>query len=447
MKLFLISILMSVPLVAIAQNCGSDKVLVFKDGKRDCASNYAKLVSRTSTPTGTDSPVPLLELYDTYRIFSFADSFCGASGTRWNASGGWYANDQGALNFCNGNLSVARRDNPERFKDCKCELVISAEQLGKNLIKIDIASEKFSEKYSSANASSDLRVKKDYEDRQLAAERARLEAEKQALEKARQAKLKEDEDRQKERARLEADRQLLEKTRLAQIKETEQRNREIARLEAEAKVRDQKMRAELQSRTTTVDERFQQGKATGSAGSWAIYKSGVPFQQQQFCRITENFRQEIEDAKSQKNQIKENVAFRTREQRLTALMPDGNFSNWIVRAVSVKQASDGSAAVLFELPCDVVIGSHACGQNAKSFIGTISENSRLYTELVTISVGDFLGVSGNFNFVDEKAAFQKGRSVASFRSMLADSHCEAKDVAKPGSDFFASSIATLSNLK
>jgi len=200
------------------------------------------------------------------------------------------------------------------------------------------------------------------------------------------------------------------------------------------------------SRTTRVDERFQQ-RGTGSAESWAMYKTGVPFQQQQFCRILENFREELSVAQAQRNQIKENMAFRTREQRLTALMPDGGFSNWIVRAVSVKQASDGSAAVLFELPCEVVIGSHACGQNAKSFIGTIPENSRLYSELVNIAVGDFLGVSGSFNFVDETAAFQKGRSVASFRAMKSDSHCEAKDVAKSGTDFFASGISTLSTLK
>lgn len=203
---------------------------------------------------------------------------------------------------------------------------------------------------------------------------------------------------------------------------------------------------QMMSRTTRVDERYQQ-RGTGSAESWAIYKSGVPFQQQQFCRILENFREDLAVAQAQRNQIKENMAYRTREQRLTALMPDGNFVNWIVRAVSVKQASDGSASVLFELPCEVVIGSHACGQNAKSFIGTIPENSRLYSELVAISVGDFLGVSGNFNFVDEKAAFQKGRSVASFRAMKSDAHCEAKDISKSGTDFFASAISTLSTLK
>jgi len=291
------------------------------------------------------------------------------------------------------------------------------------------------------------RLAKLKEDEERQRELTRIEAERQALERARLAKLKEDEERQKQAAKLEADRQLLEKARLAQQREAEARAADIARLEAEAKAREQRLLAQVQARTTTVEERFQQGKQTGPAGSWALYKSGVPFQQQQFCRITENFRQEIEDARNQKNQIKENIAFRTREQRLVALMPDGIFANWIVKAVSVKQASDGSAAVLFELPCDVIIGSHACGQNAKNFIGTIPENSRLYLELANISVGDFLGVSGSFKFIDEKAAFEKGRSVASFRAMAVGSHCEAKDVAKAGVDFFASSLRTLSNLK
>jgi hypothetical protein len=203
---------------------------------------------------------------------------------------------------------------------------------------------------------------------------------------------------------------------------------------------------EMKSRTTLVNEKYSK-PVTGTAETWATYMSGVPFQQNQFCRIIQNWREELSLAQQQRNQIKENIAHRTREQRLTALMPDGNFQNWIVRAVSVKQASDGSAAVLFEMPCDVVIGSHACGLTPKTFIGTIPENSRLYSELVSISVGDFLGVSGSFSFIDEKAAFKKDRSVASFTTMKAGTHCDAKVVAKPESEFYASQVMTLSTLK
>jgi len=474
-----------------AQSCPSGKTLIFSDKRKACLDDYP--VFRDTPIQVRGKEITFNRAYEDFGGFlSVAASECGAVGSAWVLAPATHIMDMRnrAIDKANNDAvqacaaSLQQRSIDPKRPDCECQILLNANSQSNTQVVIERSREQFASVFQGgalpapASATSAPPKGGEVADRQLRAlaaersrleaerqalekarqakvkedddrqkERARLEAERQALEKARQAKVKEDDDRQKERARLEADRQVLEKTRLAQIQETEKRTREIARLEAEAKVRDQKMRAEVQSRTTTVDERFQQSKPTGSVGSWAIYKSGVPFQQQQFCRITENFRQEIDDARVQKNQIKENVAFRTREQRLTALLPDGNFSNWIVRAVSVKQASDGSAAVLFELPCDVIIGSHACGQNVRSFIGTIPENSRLYVELATISVGDFLGVSGTFNFVDEKAAFQKGRSVASFRAMAADSHCEAKDVAKPGVDFFASSIQNLSNLK
>ena len=454
--------LMALPFSSgIAQACPPDKIMVFADKRKACLDDY---------PTFRDLPVEVRGKASTLSkafedlggLVAAAVSECGGMGaffmqrpispnTQHQMTGFETANT-GAIKACTVDQQKTYVIDQKRI-GCGCTIALNAKSLSRE-VSIDMSKIEFDAIVNIKPSLASIKdnavqgsVVESVEAKKLAAERIRLESDRQALEKARQAKIKEDEDRQKERARLEADRQALEKTRLAQLKETELRTKEIARLEAEAKARDQKMRTELQSRTTTVNERFQPGKATGSADSWAIYKSGVPFQQQQFCRITENFRQEIEDARIQKNQIKENVAFRTREQRLTALLPEGNFSNWIVRAVSVKQASDGSAAVLFELPCDVIIGSNACSQNAKSFLGTIPENSRLYVELATISVGDFLGVSGSFNFVDEKAAFQKGRSVASFRAMAADSHCEAKDVAKPGVDFFASSVQNLSNLK
>ncbi len=457
---FLINLLLllALPFGSVnAQACPPDKIMIFADKRKACLDDY---------PAFRDLPVEARgrvitfskALEDLGGLLAVAVSECGGVGSAFMTrplsqflQTGFDNTNAQAIKACIANQQKTFSTDPKRL-DCQCTIALNAKSQSREIV-IDLPRSEFDTVVNVKTASTIKDnavpggVVESLEAKKLASERARLEADRQALEKARQAKIKEDEDRQKERARLEADRQALEKTRLAQLKETELRTKEIARLEAEAKVRDQKMRTELQSRTTTVNERFQLGKSTGSAESWAIYKSGVPFQQQQFCRITENFRQEIEDARIQKNQIKENVAFRTREQRLTALLPEGNFSNWIVRAVSVKQASDGSAAVLFELPCDVIIGSNACSQNAKSFLGTIPENSRLYVELATISVGDFLGVSGSFNFVDEKAAFQKGRSVASFRAMAADSHCEAKDVAKPGVDFFASSVQNLTNLK
>ena len=202
----------------------------------------------------------------------------------------------------------------------------------------------------------------------------------------------------------------------------------------------------IKKRTTTLQEGYSQNK-TGTANGWATYRSAVPFQQNQFCRLVENFRDEIESARNSRNQIKENMAYKNRELRLNALLPNGNFSNWIVRSLSVMQASDGSAAVLFEMPCDVVVGSYACGNNTNEFIGTIAENSMQYTELAQINVGDFIGVSGSFDFGKDATAFDGKRSVASYKNMPIGSHCKGSSMGLKGSEFFAVKTDFLSVLK
>ena len=202
----------------------------------------------------------------------------------------------------------------------------------------------------------------------------------------------------------------------------------------------------IKKRTTTLQEGYSQNK-TGTANGWATYKSAVPFQQNQFCRLVENFRDEIESARNSRNQIKENMAYKNRELRLNALLPNGNFSNWIVRSLSVMQALDGSAAVLFEMPCDVVVGSYACGNNTNEFIGTIAENSMQYTELAQINVGDFIGVSGSFDFGKDATAFDGKRSVASYKNMPIGSHCKGSSMGLKGSEFFAVKTDFLSVLK
>jgi len=202
----------------------------------------------------------------------------------------------------------------------------------------------------------------------------------------------------------------------------------------------------IKKRTTTLQEGYSQNK-TGTANGWATYKSAVPFQQNQFCRLVENFRDEIESARNSRNQIKENMAYKNRELRLNALLPNGNFSNWIVRSLSVMQALDGSAAVLFEMPCDVVVGSYACGNNTNEFIGTIAENSMQYTELAQINVGDFIGVSGSFDFGKDATAFDGKRSVASYKNMPIGSHCKGSSMGLKGGEFFAVKTNFLSVLK
>lgn len=178
---------------------------------------------------------------------------------------------------------------------------------------------------------------------------------------------------------------------------------------------------------------------------WISFNPAISVQERQFCRIVENYRAEYSAAAATKNQIKINETQRTFAQALVALLPDGRFQGWVMRSVSVAQAGDGSADILFELPCNVYVGSNACDVNPKNFTGTIAEGSRVYSELAKMTVNDFSLAGGQFVHNDDKA-FDKNRTVASFTHMKTEAHCKAKSMAMNG-DFFAIRLQNLSMIK
>lgn len=186
-------------------------------------------------------------------------------------------------------------------------------------------------------------------------------------------------------------------------------------------------------------------KKTNPNEVWISFNPSVTVQQRQFCRIIENFRTENAIALQTRNQIKVNETFRNLVQSLISLLPDGKFQGWVMRTVYVSQASDGSAEVLLELPCNVYVGSNACDVNPQNYYGTVPEGSRIYTELAKMTIGDFAITSGKFVYADEKA-FDKKRSVASFGYMKTANHCTAKKIASD-SDFFGLALDAISTIK
>ena len=186
-------------------------------------------------------------------------------------------------------------------------------------------------------------------------------------------------------------------------------------------------------------------KKTSGNEVWVSFNPSITVQERQFCRIIENFRTENEIAQQSRNQIKVNETFRNLSQSLNSLLPDGKFQGWIMRTIFVSQASDGSAEVLMELPCNVYVGSNACDANPQNFYGTAPEGSRIYSELAKMSVGDFALTSGQFVYVDNKA-YDKNRSVASFRFLKTAAHCKAKEM-PADSDFFGLNLEVISTIK
>jgi len=184
-------------------------------------------------------------------------------------------------------------------------------------------------------------------------------------------------------------------------------------------------------------------KKTGPNDVWINFNPSITVQERQFCRLIENYRADYASAEASRNQIKVNEANKSFTQALNSLLPDGKFQGWVMRNTMVAQASDGSADVLFEMPCNVYVGSNAC--DPKTYFGTVSEGSRVYTELAKMTVGDFGLVSGKFGYADEKA-FDKNRSVASFVFMKSPAHCKA-NLMKTNSEFFGVKIDGLSTIK
>ncbi len=186
-------------------------------------------------------------------------------------------------------------------------------------------------------------------------------------------------------------------------------------------------------------------KKTSPNDVWINFNPSVTVQERQFCRVVENFRTEYAVAETTHNQIKLNETLRGLTQSLNSLLPDGKFQGWVMRSVGISQAKDGSAEVLLELPCGVYVGSNTCDVDPKNFYGTAPEGSRIYSELAKMTVGDFALVSGQFVYADEKA-FNKDRSVASFKYMKTGDHCRAKSLVA-NADFFGLKLEVLSTIK
>jgi hypothetical protein len=197
--------------------------------------------------------------------------------------------------------------------------------------------------------------------------------------------------------------------------------------------------------TKVTTNPIDQVKKTSGNEVWISFNPSISVQERQFCRIVENFRTENALAQQSKNQIKVNETYRSLTQSLNSLLPDGKFQGWVMRTVAVDQASDGSAEVLLELPCNIYVGSNACDANPSNYYGTAPEGSRMYTELAKMTVGDFALTNGQFVYTDDKA-FDKNRSVASFRYMRTAAHCKAKEVAAD-TEFFGIKLDVISTIK
>lgn len=181
---------------------------------------------------------------------------------------------------------------------------------------------------------------------------------------------------------------------------------------------------------------------TEDPNSWMMRVAAVPVQQQQFCRIVDQFYDNIGQVYETHNEIKKNSLFRERQQSMAALLPRGEFSNWVVKVKEVTQAPDGSAAVMLQPPCRVMLGSDACQKNGSKIQATIPANSPIYRELEKINSGDFIVVSGKIVYAESN----EDKPLPTYAVYQAGSHCSATEGSKQ-EDVFVTDINYLVQLR
>ena len=177
--------------------------------------------------------------------------------------------------------------------------------------------------------------------------------------------------------------------------------------------------------------------------SWMMRVAAVPVQQQQFCRIVDQFYSNLSQVYQTRNDIKKNRLFRERKIRMATLLPRGEFTNWVVQIKEVTQAPDGSAAVMLQPPCRAMLGSDACQKNGSKIRATIPADSSIYRELGNVNAGDFVVISGKILYaesVDEKAP------LPTYAVYQPGSHCSAVEGSK-NEDVFVTEINYLVQLQ
>ena len=182
---------------------------------------------------------------------------------------------------------------------------------------------------------------------------------------------------------------------------------------------------------------------TERADNWALRAAAIPIQQQQFCRIIDQFHDDLSQVHRARNDIRRNVLYRDRQQDLAALLPTGAFENWLVRVVEVTQAADGSAAILLQPPCRVMLGSDACRRNVSEIRATVQPGTPLFRELSRVVSGDFVAVSGAILYAQGQ---QGPQALPQYAMYQPGTHCSGSDGVRE-QDVFVTAIRYLVQLR
>jgi hypothetical protein len=179
-----------------------------------------------------------------------------------------------------------------------------------------------------------------------------------------------------------------------------------------------------------------------SDSNWQQLEGDLTIQQQQFCQLTDRFYDNLNTARTSKNEIKVNMVHKERQENLDALIPQGKINNWIFKVIKIDQVEDGSAAVVLGLQCRSFVGSGQTidikrgmsSKDKKEWRATIPYDDRRFRELAKLDQGQFIVGSGTML---EIGAYKPGQKETFYASQQIGEHPLTKGLNLEGELFIA----------
>lgn len=143
---------------------------------------------------------------------------------------------------------------------------------------------------------------------------------------------------------------------------------------------------------------------------WLEVERFLAVQQVRFCQILSNYSVEAKAAAESKNQLRQNLVATNRDNDIAALLPNGNYNDWVVKVVEIYATPTGDAAFVLRLPCDVTFGSgqlNGAGDLNGSYAATAEFGGLIYNQLAQLSQGDTVLISGKILTYDDIGALNQ----------------------------------------
>ena len=133
---------------------------------------------------------------------------------------------------------------------------------------------------------------------------------------------------------------------------------------------------------------------TAIADHWpASIMESIDVKEAAFCRVLNSYTLQIGEAEASQNDIKIDRVFNKQVMDIKALIPTGQFQDWIIKVQSIRTDKvTMNATLTATLPCH------------KTIVGLSipPTNTMAYEQLADVGSGDYVLVSGTLDFEQDK---------------------------------------------